>query len=252
MAGALGAAGGAARAAVSLLTIVPVGVSEAEPQTLRRAAAWFPLVGGLVGALAAGAYALTHDALGREYAAALALLVSAVAAGALHHDGLADTLDGLGPRGGRELRLAAMRDSGIGAFGALALIAFVVLSLAALARLAPEDAVAALIAAHALGRWAALPQMLWIAPARRDGLGAAFAAGPVEVAVGSVVAVAVAVALCGVVAGLAAAAGAAITAGLVAWAARGAFGGRTGDTLGAAVLVSEVVVYSVLSAYWVV
>lgn len=60
-----------------------------------------------------------------------------------------------------------------------------------------------------------------------------------------------ALALCGVAAGLAAVTGAAIASGAVAWTARQAFGGRTGDTLGAAALVAEVVVYSVLSAYWV-
>lgn len=252
MARAIGAAFGAARAAVSLLTIVPVHAGEVEPATLRRAAAWFALVGGLVGAVGAVAYALTQDALGREYAAALALLVSAVTAGALHHDGLADTADGLGPGSGRDARLAAMRDSGIGAYGALALIAFVVLSLAALARLQADEAVAALIAGGALGRWAVLPQMLWLAPARRDGLGTAFSAGPVEFAIGSVAALAIAVALCGVAAGLIAAAGAVVACGAVTWVAHAAFGGRTGDTLGAAVLVAEVVVYSVLSAYWVV
>ncbi|MDQ3675270.1 MAG: hypothetical protein M3401_00475, partial [Actinomycetota bacterium] len=59
------------------------------------------------------------------------------------------------------------------------------------------------------------------------------------------------IALCGVAAGLAAAAGAVVASGAVAWVACAAFGGRTGDTLGAAALVAEVVVYSVLSAYWV-
>jgi len=241
-----------ARAAVALLTIVPVGHPSADAGAMRGAAAWFPLVGGLVGAAAAGALALVHEPLGPAYAAGLALLVSAVAAGALHHDGLADTADGLGPRTGVDARLAAMRDSGIGAYGSLALIGFVVLSVAALGRLETTDAIAALIAGHTLGRWAALPQLTWVAPARPDGLGRSFTAGPFELAAGSVVAVAVAVALCGVEAGLAACLGAALASGAVAALSRSAFGGRTGDTLGASVLVAEAVVYSVLSGYWVV
>jgi adenosylcobinamide-GDP ribazoletransferase len=68
-------------------------------------------------------------------------------------------------------------------------------------------------------------------------------------AIGSVVAVAITLVAGGVVAGLAALAGAAIAAAATALLARRLVGGRTGDTLGAAVLVTEVVVYSVLAAY---
>ncbi len=55
----------------------------------------------------------------------------------------------------------------------------------------------------------------------------------------------------GIGAGLSALAGAAIAAAATALLARRLVGGRTGDTLGAAVLVTEVVVYSVLAAYLV-
>ena len=55
----------------------------------------------------------------------------------------------------------------------------------------------------------------------------------------------------GILAGLSAAAGALVAATATALLARGLIGGRTGDTLGAAVLVTEVVVYSVLAAYLV-
>jgi adenosylcobinamide-GDP ribazoletransferase len=89
-----------------------------------------------------------------------------------------------------------------------------------------------------------------VAPARADGLGAAFSATIAAGAIASAVALAIVVASAGVLAGLCAAAGAALAAGAMALAARRLTGGRTGDTLGAAVLVTEIVVYSVLAAYW--
>ncbi|CAA9531894.1 MAG: Cobalamin synthase [uncultured Solirubrobacteraceae bacterium] len=240
-----------ARAAVGLLTVVPVGRRALRAGSDTGAALWFPLVGGLVGVLAAAAYGLGEALLGSTYGAALALTVSAILTGGLHHDGLADTADGLGVRGDRARRLAVMRDSGIGAFGALALIAFALLAVAALARLAPPEAAGALIAGHALGRWAALAQLTFVAPARADGLGAAFAAGRLALAIGSVLASAIALVSCGIGAGLCAIAGAVLAAAAGGLLARGAFGGRTGDTLGAAVLLTELVVYSVAAAYLV-
>ncbi len=239
------------RAATGLLTIVPVGRRELPDGSERGAVLWFPLVGGLVGVVAAVAYGFGESLLGSFYGAALALTVSAVLTGALHHDGLADTADGLGVRGDLARRLAAMCDSGIGAYGALALIAYALLATSALARLSPPDATSAIVCGHTLGRWATLAQLTFVGPARADGLGAAWSAELPSFAVGSVVAVAITLVAGGIGAGLSALAGAAIAAAATALLARRLVGGRTGDTLGAAVLVTEVVVYSVLAAYLV-
>ena len=246
----LRAAAQGGRAALGLLTILPVGSAPVGPAALRAAPAWFPLVGGLVGALAAGIWALVEPALGSAYATALALTVSAIASGGLHHDGLADTADGLGARGDAARRLAAMRDPGIGAFGALSLIAWALLSLTALSRLDPADAVAALVCGHVLGRWSALPQLALLAPARADGLGASFSAGPVAITAGSACTCAIALAVSGIGAGGAALAGATVASAVVALVAKRSISGRTGDTLGASVLITELVVYSLLAAYW--
>ncbi|HEX4364833.1 MAG TPA: adenosylcobinamide-GDP ribazoletransferase [Solirubrobacteraceae bacterium] len=239
-----------ARAAVGLLTIAPIGRRELPVAANQGAALWFPLVGGLVGVVAAGAYALAEALLGGFYGAAFALTVAAVVTGALHHDGLADMADGLGVRGDRDRRLMVMRDSGIGAFGALALIAYALLCTAALTQLSASHAAGAIICGSVLGRWAAVAQLAFVTPAREDGLGMTFSATPQAFAVGSVVALVIALSSAGVLAGLSAAAGAAIAAAAMAIAAGRLTGGRTGDTLGAAVLVTELTVYSVLAAYW--
>ena len=56
--------------------------------------------------------------------------------GGLHLDGLADCLDGLVGRD-REHRLAIMRDSRIGTFGAVGLILFLMLEIVTVAELGP-------------------------------------------------------------------------------------------------------------------
>jgi len=239
-----------ARAAFGLLTILPVGRRELADEAKRGAALWFPLVGGLIGVVAAAAYALAESLLGGFYGAAFGLTIAVIVTGALHHDGLADTADGLGVRGDRRRRLAAMRDSAIGAYGALALIAYALLATSALAQLSPPDAASALVCGHTLGRWAALTQLAFVAPARDDGLGAAYAAAIPVFAIGSGVTVAIVIAAGGIAAGLAAVAAAVIAGAAIGILARRLVGGRTGDTLGAAVLVTELVVYSALAAYW--
>jgi adenosylcobinamide-GDP ribazoletransferase len=232
-----------ARIAVGLLTVLPVG-AQTESEGIGAAAAWFPLVGALVG-LAAGAVRFGADhLLGATVAAVLAVLVLVTLTGALHQDGLADVADALGVRGGRERRLKVMRDSTLGTFGVLALILWALLLVAALAALPRHRAIDTLVIAAALGRWAAVLHAIAVAPARPDGLGAAFSPRPTAVLIATVLAATTIVlepvpAAAGLVA-------AAITAGVTSAIATRTIGGRTGDTLGATVALAEAVVCLVL------
>ncbi|HWF34740.1 MAG TPA: adenosylcobinamide-GDP ribazoletransferase [Solirubrobacteraceae bacterium] len=244
--GAIRAAWSGLAGAITFLTIVPLrGGGD-----MRRAAGWFPVVGAAVGALAGGVRAGLQPLLGAAPATILALAALVVVTGALHQDGLADTVDGLGVRGDRGRRLAVMRDSSIGVFGALALIGWALLFVAVLDRLSVARALEALIAAAALGRWAALVHARGAPPARAEGLGAGFTVGRTALALASIVAVGIALALCGIGPGLAAVAAAAAVAALSVMHVRVTLGGRTGDTLGATVALAEVVVCAVLLAVW--
>jgi adenosylcobinamide-GDP ribazoletransferase len=244
--GVLPAAWSGFAGAVTFLTIIPFG----RGGDVRRAAAWFPVVGAAVGALAGGVRAGLQPILGVPAATVLAVAALVIVTGALHQDGLADTVDGLGVRGDRDRRLAAMRDSSVGVFGALALIGWTLLLVVVLGQLSAAHALEALIAAAALGRWAALLHAAWSPPARADGLGASFAVGPLALTVASAVGVAVAVAACGPGPGLAALAAGLVVAILSVVHVRATLGGRTGDTLGATVALTEVVVCTVLLALW--
>ena len=233
--------------AVSFLTIAPI---RARHGALNRAAAWFALVGALVGALAGGMRAATDPLFGATPASVLAIAVLVIVTGGLHQDGLADMADGLGVRGDRERRLAAMRDPATGVFGALALIFWALLLLAAVAPLSAREAVLALTAAGAVGRWAAVVHARAAPPARAEGLGAAFMPNPAALAFASATAIGVAVLACGALLGLVAVAAGIATAAGSTILGRWALSGRTGDTLGATVALAEVAVCMALMSGW--
>jgi adenosylcobinamide-GDP ribazoletransferase len=163
------------RTAVSLSTILPVGPSKPiDPGEIARASWALPVAGLAVGLAGAIAYAITRKlGLPTDPAAALALVATILASGAIHEDGLADTLDGFGGGKSREQKLEIMRDSRIGTYGACALVLSLIARWSALATIAdPASVTAALLVAHAVAR-AQLPVFMWlIPPARPDGLSA--------------------------------------------------------------------------------
>ena len=234
--------------AVSFLTVLPVrfrGLADG----LRTAAGWFPAVGALVGAIAGGVLVGAEPLFGSTAAAVLAAAALILVTGALHQDGLADCADGLGVRGDRERRLAVMRDSAIGVFGALALIVWMLLLVTALAGLPPRNALLALIAACAAGRWSALVHATLARPARNDGLGAGFVVGSWSLAIATATVLGACLLTAGLGHGLVAfAVAAAVALLLTAWA-QSTLGGRTGDTLGATVALAEVAVCLTLLAF---
>lgn len=233
--------------AITLLTILPAPASAAG---LDGAAGWFALVGAGIGALTGGVRVGAEQLLGRTPATVLAMIALVVVSGALHQDGLADTADGLGARGGRDRRLEVMRDSVTGVFGALALIGWALLLLTTLASLDGAHVLAALITACALARWAALVHTVATPPARKDGLGAALHVSRAALLAATIFSVPLALGACGPIPGAGALGAAALSAALSVLFVRRTLGGRTGDTIGATITVTEVVVCTTLLALW--
>lgn len=229
------------RVAVAFLTIVPIS-PRAKTPTLGTAAAWFPAVGALVGALAGTVYYVCQPAFGHGVAAVLAVAMLVTITGALHVDGLADCADGLGVRGDRERRLAVMRDAAIGTFGALALLLWALLVVSALAQFDRENALRTLVVAASTSRWSALVHALAAPPARRDGLGVSFTVHPAACVIAAATAAAVSLALAGLARGVVALGLATAIALLLTVWARATIGGRTGDTLGATIALTEAAV----------
>lgn len=234
--------------AVAFLTIAPVPATARDG--LAATAGWFPLVGAAIGALAGTVRIGAEHLLGRTPATVLAMIALVVVTGALHQDGLADTADGVGARGERARRLAAMRDPATGAFGTLALIGWALLMLTTLASLDAEHTLIALTLACALGRWAALLHAAAIPSARSEGLGAALQVGRLTLAAATLLSTVLALGLGGILAGAVATGAALLLAAASALSAHRHLGGHTGDTLGATIAVTEVAICVSLLAAW--
>lgn len=130
------------------------------PQRLRASAAHFPGVGALVGLCAAAVatallLALKPAPLAALVAAVLSTVATVLLTGAFHEDGLADVADGLGGSLERDRALAVMKDSRVGAFGALALVLALLSKVSLLALIGAADGrtlVVGLVLAHVVSR----------------------------------------------------------------------------------------------------
>jgi adenosylcobinamide-GDP ribazoletransferase len=238
--------------AITFLTIVPVPASASRLERFRLddTLPWFPLVGGAIGAFAGGLRTAGQPLFGSGPSTTIAMVGLIVISGALHQDALADTADGLGVRGDRARRLAAMRDSATGAFGVLALIAWALLLFSTLESMTAGHAFRALIAAGAAGRLAALLHATGAPPARDDGLGAGLRVTRAALATGGLIALVIIVVAVGPARGAVSAGVLAAVACLSAVLARRTIGGSTGDTIGAAVALTEVAVCLALLGMW--
>jgi adenosylcobinamide-GDP ribazoletransferase len=155
--------------AIQFLTTLPVRGSTAPPG---KCALFFPLIGGALGA--AGAYALLglREFIPWTLAALLVLGSWSLLTGGLHEDGFADVADAF--RAGRppERIFAILKDSRIGAHGAVALILMTLVRWQALSAIA-VDPIRSLAAVFAISR-AAMVAAAWTTPPAGTGLGLEF------------------------------------------------------------------------------
>lgn len=140
--------------AVHFLTRIPTPFDiNYSPERLTDANRYYPLVGAIIGTVAALAYFISELALPTPLAVVVATAATALLTGGFHEDGLADTFDGISGGYDRAQSLEIMHDSRIGTFGALALIFVITLKIAALTALANTTTIiTALIAAHIISR----------------------------------------------------------------------------------------------------
>lgn len=147
--------------ALQFFTRLPIpGWVGFEAAWLQHASRYFPLVGVVVAAIAAAVYYAAALVLPAPVAAVLSTAASIYITGAFHEDGFADTCDGLGGGMTKERVLEIMKDSRVGAYGAIGIVCMLAAKLSALAMLPPRVAVAALFVAHPLSRLAATA-LIW-------------------------------------------------------------------------------------------
>ncbi|CFQ97420.1 adenosylcobinamide-GDP ribazoletransferase [Yersinia enterocolitica] len=205
----------------------------------------FPLIGLIVGLIGGVVFTLLAPWCGVPLAALGYVLALALVTGAFHLDGLADTCDGVFSARKREQMLEIMRDSRLGTNGGLALIFIVVAKVLVVSELALRDMpmLVTLTAASVVGRTVIVLLMYRQRYAREgNGLG--------NIYIGKVTGKQTAVTLAGgAILTLLLGKGAAVLALVITMAVvwllatylRRRLGGQTGDTLGAAAEVGELV-----------
>lgn len=257
----------ALHSAVMFFTRIPLpSLTHYEDADLQRSSTYFPLVGWLVGAVAAAVWWAGLAVWTPAVASGASLAATLLLTGAFHEDGFADMCDGFGGGHTRARILEIMRDSRIGAFGAIGLVMLLGLkwhAVAALAGAGAAEAVEALaegraaffvlppawlapaiiLAAHAVSRGAAISLLATLPYARESGK-----AKPLSTRLrGGRLVVAMLLAL----APLAllpvrlwwALAAVVLARAWMAWRFRRRIGGYTGDCLGAAQQVCELAFY---------
>jgi adenosylcobinamide-GDP ribazoletransferase len=231
--------------AATFLTRIPFHIDETEAaRPLASATRAFPLAGLVVG-VAGAIVLLLANTLGLPQLASslLAVAATALVAGGLNEEGLANTADGLLTTKNKDDALHTMRESRLGAYGMLALVFVVGLKVAALEAIEASDAAASLIGAEIAGR-TILPVLLWLLPpARSEGI--SFDAGKpdkegltLNLALGAVLMLI----MFGFGAGLVAIVFTGVVMALTIGVIRSRIGGHTGDVLGATEQVVSTIV----------
>lgn len=102
------------------------------PDYLNKASRYFPLIGWIVGIIFFLAFYISSQLFSNETAIIIGLIASILTTGAFHEDGFADVCDGFGGGWTKEKILLIMKDSAIGAYGAIGLIVLFLLKFTAL------------------------------------------------------------------------------------------------------------------------
>ncbi len=239
--------------AVSFFTRIPIpNWVEFDSEKLNKASRYFGVVGLLVGAMSASVFWLSQLVLPNGVAVILAIIASVLMTGGFHEDGLADTADGFG--GGWKVadKLRIMKDSRIGTYGTLAVGLTLLLKwqlLVEIALYSPLKAAIALIVAHPLSRVVAASMIFSEQYVTEDDgskskplaqyqhindlLILCLSGFVVLACLNGVLAFVLLLALVA-------------TRQLLVWGFNRQIGGYTGDTLGAAQQVSEIVCYCII------
>jgi adenosylcobinamide-GDP ribazoletransferase len=239
--------------ALAFFSRVPVRPQPVSFDLRRTAGAW-PVAGFVLALGPAILFALASALhIAPIVSAALAFAAMAFLTGGMHEDGLSDTADGFGGGATREEKLALMRDSRLGAYGALALVFTILVKVGALAAIGASlwAGVLAIVLAATASRAIALWHWGATMPARSDGMAASAGRPDAQaLAVGSLVGLVAAVLLLFAFkfAALLALLLAAVGIILFSRLADRQIGGHTGDTIGASQQIAEALLFAGLAS----
>ena len=142
--------------ALAFFTRIPIPTSTPfSAERLNHASRYFSAIGLLVGLWGAGVWLLAQSLLPLSVSVLISMAATIKITGAFHEDGLADMSDGLGGGMDTARKLEIMKDSRLGTYGAITLLLAVLIkyvSLLEISRLSLIEGLLALIVLHATSR----------------------------------------------------------------------------------------------------
>ena len=153
--------------ALRTLTVLPVPGKDTK--TFSNSLYWFPMVGLLLGLFQAGVGYAVYLAGWNELSAALVVLSGVAITRGMHADGLADMADGFWGGKSKESSLRIMKDPNIGSFAALALSGMMLLKWIAVLKLAGSGTFGVIAGGVLLARWVQVLLASSLSYARNEG-----------------------------------------------------------------------------------
>jgi len=138
-------------------TRIPIPVKlDYSSEIMNQSQKYYPLVGWVVGGINALVFYLLHFILPIDICLVLMMISSVLLTGAFHEDGFTDVCDSFGGGYGKEKILTIMKDSRVGAYGAVGIILLFLLKFLSMKHLAEAsiyDFLIVLIVAHSSSRY---------------------------------------------------------------------------------------------------
>ncbi len=155
--------------AFGFFTRIPIPKNIAFSQdNLNKCNRYFPIVGYVVGGLTALCYVLLSFFLPTSLAILLSMVTSILLTGAFHEDGFADVCDAFGGGWTKEKILTIMKDSRIGAYGAVGIILLLFTKYTAINHIDSNSIAYSIIIAHVMSRFMAVWTMHTLEYVRDD------------------------------------------------------------------------------------
>ena len=231
-------------AAIGFLSAIPLKTAYVDEKELPRSLPFFPLVGLILGLIpAAGIMLMTALNFNGLVSSVVAVITLIILTGGLHLDGLADTCDAVSSGKDKEGMLKIMRDPHIGTMGVIGLVSVLALKVSLISAISAPLKAVSLILMCVLSRWALVLSIFVFPYAREEGKAKAFWEGvnPRIMVLTTVGTLALTSMISGLK-GLPIFGAVAVVIYLFGRFFKAKIGGMTGDTLGAANELAEVIV----------
>ncbi len=155
--------------AFGFFTRIPIAYKFAFSQEyLNKCNRYLPLVGYVVGGISALVFYLSALVFPHAIAVVLSMSTSILLTGAFHEDGFADVCDAFGGGWTKEKILTIMKDSRVGAYGAIGILMLLLLKFTILNEITPVYIVKAIITGHVISRLMAVWTMHSLNYVRED------------------------------------------------------------------------------------